>query len=181
MGRLMPTAVSLPAWERRRCSGFAARGLAAASLKARERIGPDAEPPHFRGAGRVVESSRSGAGDLGAGRSRAGEELSSSVCSQLSRLPLQILKKQPVVPPAAPGAARGAGPAAGGEATPPILTCWKRSRRARTLRRAVWPAGRAARAGGWPNPPKSQPCPRKQPLPPQKLQALKDNTVPTPS
>uniref|UniRef100_A0A663FJE4 Microtubule actin crosslinking factor 1 n=1 Tax=Aquila chrysaetos chrysaetos TaxID=223781 RepID=A0A663FJE4_AQUCH len=86
-----------------------------------------------------------------------------------------------VVPPAVPGAARGAGPAAGGEATPPILTCWKRSRRARTLRRAAWPAGRAARAGGWPNPPKSQPCPRKQPLPPQKLQALKDNTVPTPS
>uniref|UniRef100_A0A8C8EFC2 Microtubule actin crosslinking factor 1 n=1 Tax=Otus sunia TaxID=257818 RepID=A0A8C8EFC2_9STRI len=86
-----------------------------------------------------------------------------------------------VVPPAAPGAARGAGPAAGGGATPPILTSWKRSRRARTLRRAARPAGRAARAGGWPNPPKSQPCPRKQPLPPQKLQALKDNTVPTPS
>ncbi|KAM6312937.1 microtubule-actin cross-linking factor 1, isoforms 6/7-like [Podargus strigoides] len=68
----------------------------------------------------------------------------------------KILKNQSVIPPATLGAVQAAGPAAAGEVTPPILTSWKHSQRAQMLPGAAWPAGRAARARGRRNPPKSQ-------------------------
>ncbi|KAM6312936.1 microtubule-actin cross-linking factor 1, isoforms 6/7-like [Podargus strigoides] len=68
----------------------------------------------------------------------------------------KTLKNQSVIPPATLGAVQAAGPAAAGEVTPPILTSWKHSQRAPMLPGAAWPAGRAARARGRRNPPKSQ-------------------------